>query len=123
MDNRDPLDGFRAPVAQLAAKVEQLPPEAGLWQRLYLGDAARRIMRGVAERTDIAKVMAMVIAQCEIDVQAACRALVAEPALDSEEARRAHFEARIAAGILGRLNQYITDGQQAAEQINAKGDE
>lgn len=123
MSDNDPLEGFRAaPIAALADQIERMSPESALWQRLYLGDAASKIMRGVAERTDIAKVMAHMIAQCELDAQAACRAIVAEDALDTVGARKAHFDARISAGILGRMNQYINDGMQAAEAINNKGE-
>lgn len=122
MSENDPLDGFRAPLNAVAMQVEQMSPDSALWQRLYLGDAASKIMRGVAERVDIAKVMAHMIAQCELDVQAACRSLIAESDIDSEVARKAHFDARISAGILGRLNQYINDGNAAANTINSHGE-
>lgn len=123
MIDSDPLEGFRAPLAAVAGQVEHMPPESALWQRLYLGDAASKIMRGVAERADIAKVMAHMIAQCELDAQASCRALIAESAVDTPAARKAHFDARISAGILGRLNQYINDGFAAANTINSHGDD
>lgn len=122
MADFDPLEGFRGPVAAVANQIERMTPDSSLWQRLYLGDAASKIMRGVAERTDIVKVMAIMIAQCELDTQAACRQLVSEDSLDTAPARKAHFDARISAGILGRLNQYIHDGTLAAEQINQKGE-
>jgi hypothetical protein len=122
MAESDPLDGFRAPLNAVAMQVEQLSPESALWQRLYLGDAASKIMRGVAERTDIAKVMAHMVAQCELDAQAACRALIAESDMQSADARKAHFDARISAEILGRLNQYINDGLTAAHTINSHGE-
>lgn len=120
----DPLDGFRATVVSVAGHIHAADPNPSnaLWQRLYLGDAASKIMRGVAEREDIARVLAMMIAQCELDVQASCRSMIAEEDVTSAASRKAHFDARIAAGILGRMNQYINDGATAAEQINSKGE-
>jgi hypothetical protein len=122
MTPTDPLDGFRAPVAAIARQLETLDDDAPLWQSLYLADAAKGIMRGVAQRKDIAKVMAMMIAQCEMDTQMLCQRLLDCTDLNTEAARKAHFDARISAGILGRLNQYIHDGERAAEAINNKGE-
>jgi hypothetical protein len=118
----DPLEGFRAPLAGLARHVEKAAPDDALWQRLYLGDAASKIMRGVAARVDIAKVLAMMIAQCEVEVQVACNTILDATDLTDPVARKAHFDARVSAAILGRINQYVRDGTRAGEEINNKGD-
>lgn len=122
MSMDDPLDGYRAPLGALARQIEGLGDNDSLWQRLYLGDAATKIMRGVAQRAEISKVMAMLIAQCELDTQASCQQLLNCTDLSSPIAQKAHFDARISAGILGRLNQYIHDGELAAEAINSQGE-
>jgi hypothetical protein len=122
MAEHDVLDGYRAPLSAVARQVEQIGDNDSLWQRLYLGDAASKIMRGIAKQQEVGKVMAMLIAQCELDTQSLCQQIIACDSLDTPEARHAHFNARISAGILGRLNQYISDGERAAEQINSQGD-
>jgi hypothetical protein len=122
MAENDPLDGYRAPLSAVARHVERANDNDSLWQRLYLGDAASRMMRGVAKREDISKVMAMMIAQCELDTQASCQQILDCTDLSDPKARKAHFDARVSAGILGRLNQYINDGERAGEVINSQGD-
>lgn len=123
MSQDDPLDGYRAPLSALAHRVEAMDVNDVLWQRLYLGDAAVKIMRGVAQRAEISKVMAMLIAQCELDTQASCQQMLECTDLSDPKARKAHFDARVSAGILGRINQYVHDGEQAADIINQQGED
>lgn len=118
----DPLDGFRGSRHAVARQIEHADPNNELWGRLYLGDAANKIMRGVATRTDIVKVMAMMIAHCELDTQTACKALLECDDPASPEARKAHFDARVSGAILGRLNEYIHDGEAAGEALNTAQD-
>lgn len=118
----DTLDGFRDSSLSLARKVESLKPDDFLWHRLYLGNAASKLMQGIAERSEIAKVMAVVIAQCEYEVQSNCMKLLKNNDPDSPAAREAHFNARVASGILGKINHLIRDGETAAQEINSKGE-
>jgi hypothetical protein len=113
----DPLEGFRS-VRAVAREIEHADPDSELWGRLYLGDAASKIMRGVANREDITKVMASLIAQCELDTQDSCRTLLEQTSLNDPAALKAHFDARISAGIVGRINQFVRDGFAASEFIN-----
>lgn len=118
MTTDDPLDGYRGTPLGLARQIEDAKPDSVIWDRLYLGDAAKKIMLGVANRQDIAKVMAHMIAQCELGVQASSRELLTIDDPGSPAGRHQHYLARIEAGILGRMNQLISDGMQAADIIN-----
>jgi hypothetical protein len=114
----DPLDGFRGTPLVLAKKIEHAKPDDELWDRLYLGDAAKKIMLGVASSKDIAKVMANMIAQCEVGVQQSAKNLLTIDDPGSPEGRQQHLLAKIEASILGRMNQLINEGIVAADAIN-----
>lgn len=120
MSQRDPLDGFRGNVTQFARQVvaESGRPDAELWGRMYVGSAALRLMQGIASREDITMVMARMVAQCEMDVQQSCTEFIQATDPDSPAARKAHFEARVSAAIVGRINQFVQDAQAAEREYN-----
>lgn len=98
--------------------------DATLWQRLYLGDAAVRVMRGIAETPDVAKVVGYLVACCEIEVQRGSRALLEMSDISTPKARDLHFDIRVAAEIVSRLNQMVRDGMAAAAEIEThEGDQ
>ncbi len=117
---RDPLDGYRGNVVEFARSVvrESSKPDSILWDRVYVGSAALKLMNGVASREDITQVMARVVAQCELDIQQSCKEFIAEVDPGSPKARKAHFEARVSASIVGRLNQMVADAVAAEAEYN-----
>lgn len=123
MDGPQPLkredDWVRGNRLELGRRLADADPvsDTHLWAQLYLGDAAVKLMRGVADARDIAKVMGYVIAQCEQDVQNGARELLAMEDTSTAEYRKLHFDTRVSAGILNRINQLVRDGQQAAALI------
>lgn len=131
MDGPQPLkredEWVRGNRLELGRRIAQADPagDTQLWAQLYLGDAAVKLMRGVADTHDIGKVLGYVIAQCEQDVQNGARSLLAMEDTGSAEYRKLHFDTRVSAGILNRINQLVRDGQQAAaliEQQPTQGD-
>lgn len=112
-------DWVRGNQIELGRRISEADPDDSplLWEQLYLGQAAMSLMRGVATRQEIAKVMGYVIAQCEMDVQQGARDLLAMPDTGSEAYRTLHFNTRVSAGVLNRINQLVRDGQAAADQI------
>lgn len=117
---RDPLDGYRGnPIANARKLVSATDkPDSQVWDRIYVGGAALQLMQGTASIPDIQLVIATVIAQCEMDIQEETRRLLTESDPSSEAARDAHFNARIAVGIVNRLNQMVRDSVALADIIN-----
>lgn len=117
---RDPLDGYRGnPVAQARKLVEASDKaDSQVWDRIYVGGAALQLMQGIAHRNDIKLVIATVIAQCEMDIQEETRNLLFQSDPSSPEAREAHFNARVAVGIVNRLNQMVRDSVALGEIVN-----
>jgi hypothetical protein len=58
------------------------------------------------------------IADCEITIRNASMILLAETDPGSEVARKAHFDARVAARMVGLLNEYVSRGHAAQDAIN-----
>ena len=122
----DVLDGFRDvrdsrdASLRLGRAIEAADPgeDTEIWDRMYLGQAAQKIMLGVSTQQDMGRILSNMIAQCEIDCQEASRVFIAQMDPASPVAREAHYRARIAAGILGKLNGFIRDGLTAADIIN-----
>ena len=115
-------DWVRGNQLELGRRVADADPngDRALWSMLYLGQSAIRLMKGVADRKDISQVLGYVIAQCEQDVQAGARALLAMPDTESKEYRELHFNTRVSAAILGRLNQLVEAGMQAAAELESR---
>lgn len=88
------------------------------FRTLYIGQAALRLMRGIAVKGDVESVMLRLISDLELEVQECATALFGSNDLHSEQARDAHFKGRVAASILHRLNICIASGQEAADSIN-----
>lgn len=126
MDGPQPLkkedDWVRGNQLELGRRIASADAnsDAPLWDMLYLGTAAVRLMKGIATAEEVGKVMGAVIAQCEIDVQAGSRALLAMPDPTTAEYRTMHFNTRVSAAILNRINQLVRDSQQAAEAIEQR---
>lgn len=85
-----------------------------LFQTMYTGSAALRILRGIAQRGDAETVLSALIVDLETEVQNCAAALFAETDLNSTDARQAHFQGRVAASILHRFNAAVSAGAQAA---------
>jgi hypothetical protein len=92
--------------------------DAMLFDQMFVGVAAYRIMQGVGSGEHAAKVMAQMIADCEIAIRAQTMTILAQNDPASPEARTAHFEARVAARLVGLLNDYVSRGAQAQNTIN-----
>lgn len=119
----DALDGYRSNALLLGSKINKASSEDGeLFQRMYLGDIALSIMQGMGTDGGARELVANLIALSEQDVQQLAARLVKLPSLDCEEARKLHFEARVSAAILGRINQFVRDGHSAAMLLGDKGD-
>lgn len=93
-----------------------------LFEAAYLGDAAAKLVAGVASKANVADVMAALIVQCEADVRDKAKALLTMEDTASTKYRQIQFEARVAAGMLTFVNNLISAGIQAGEQINDQGD-
>lgn len=119
----DTLDGFRSSALLMASKVNKPSENGELFQRMYLGDIALSIMQGLGTNESARELIANLIAYSEQEVQRLATHLVRMESLDSEEARRLHFEARVSAAILGRINQFVRDGHAAAMALADKGEE
>jgi hypothetical protein len=89
-----------------------------LYDQMFIGVAAYRIMQGIATTEGVAKVVAQMIADCEIAIRAQTMVILAQNDPASAEARTAHFEARVAARMVGLLNDYVARGAQAQDTIN-----
>lgn len=126
MDGPQPLkredDWVRGSGMELGRRIGRADPDGdhSLWDQLYLGTAAVRLMKGIATADEVGKLMGQVIAQCELDVQRGSRELLAMPDPRSEEYRTLHFNTRVSAAILNRINQLVRDGQQAATDIEQR---
>lgn len=118
----DTLDGFRSNAMLMAKKISAPSENGELFQKMYLGDIALSIMQGLGTDAGARELVANLIAWCEQDVQQMATKLVRLENLDSEEARSLHFEARVSAAILGRINQFVRDGHSAAMYLADKGD-
>lgn len=121
---RDPLDGFRGNVIEMGKNYAKVISEdAGQEQqlqfdRIFLGSAALKLMRGVASKREVGLVMGSLIAQCEADLQQSLCELLAEADVTSKKAQELHFDARVSAGIINRLNQMVHDAAEAGEEFN-----
>jgi hypothetical protein len=92
--------------------------ESILFAKMSLGVAAYRLMRGLATLQQGNLVLATMIADCEIKVQECTSQLLQLTDPSTPEARQLHFIARVHAGIIGKLNEYVSAGAVAAETIN-----
>lgn len=118
----DTLDGFRSNALLMGAKIAKPSENGELFQRMYLGDIALSIMQGIGTNESARELVANLIAYSEQEVQQLAARLVREESLDSDEARKLHFEARVSASILGRINQFVRDGHAAAMILGDKGE-
>lgn len=89
-----------------------------LFDQMFVGVAAYRIMRGTGTAEGAAMVMAQMIADCEITIREKTMAILAEVDPASPAAREAHFQARVAARVVGLLNDYVTRGAEAQNIVN-----
>ena len=85
-----------------------------LFQTMYVGHAALRIMRGAGQRGDAEAVLAALIAELEIEIQNCASDLLAATDLSAAQVSEVHFRGRVAASILHRFNTLISAGRQAA---------
>lgn len=118
----DTLDGFRSNALLMGAKVAKPSENGELFQRMYLGDIALAIMQGLGNNDSARELVANLIAYSEQEVQQLAARLVKLQSLDCEEAKQLHFEARVSASILGRINQFVRDGHTAAMILGDKGE-
>lgn len=122
MAGNDPLDGFRGirPEEVRAAyqrAAQQDDPRQTLARRYLLGIQTEKAMLGIASISEAQAVCASVIDGCEAQAMGAMRELLACDDLSSPEARVAHYRARVAAGMLTLLNDFVTAGNSAAQQL------
>lgn len=89
-----------------------------LFDLMFIGATAFRAMQGVGSNENIAKLVAQMIADCEIAIRSSSMVLLAETDPGSPEARKAHFDARVAARMVGLLNEYVSRGHAAQDAIN-----
>lgn len=118
----DTLDGFRSNALLMGSKIAKPSENGELFQRMYLGDIALAIMQGLGNNETARELVANLIAYSEQEVQQLAANLVRLDSLDSEQARRLHFDARVSAAILGRINQFVRDGHAAAMSLGDKGE-
>lgn len=118
----DTLEGFRSNALLMGAKIAKPSENGELFQRMYLGDIALSIMQGLGNNDSARELVANLIAYSEQEVQQLAARLVKLDSLDCEEARQLHFDARVSAAILGRINQFVRDGHAAAMLLGDKGD-
>lgn len=118
----DTLDGFRSNALLMGAKIAKPSENGELFQRMYLGDIALSIMQGIGTNESARELVANLIAYSEQEVQQLAAQLVKLDTLDTDEARHLHFEARVSAAILGRINQFVRDGHHAAMLLGDKGE-
>jgi len=115
-------DWVRGNQLELGRRIAEADPsgERALWDNLYLGQSAIRLMKGIATTPEIAKVMGAIIAQCEMDVQRGARELLAIEGTTSPTYRKLHFDTRVSAAILGRLNQLVERGVAASAELESR---
>lgn len=90
-----------------------------LFDAMFVGVAAYRIMRGTRVAPDsVCGLLAQMIADCEITIREHSMVMLAETDPASPAAREAHFKARVAASMVGMLNDYVTRGATAQDAIN-----
>lgn len=109
--------------AQRTALRDQVVDESGrgssqLFDTMRLGASAYRVMQGLGSREDAALVVAQLIADCEIAVRDASVLLLAEDDLSTPAAKNQHMRARVAAGILAHLNDYVKRAATAQRDYN-----
>lgn len=102
---------------------EGTDPDGRKFQRMLLGIAAEKLQAGVATREDITAVMARVIQHAERDAQEAMQAMLTEDSPTTDVARQAHFNGRVAAGVLSYINDMIRDGHSAVREINQRDED
>lgn len=114
-------DWVRGNQLDLGRRVADADPSGDrvLWSMLYLGQSAVRLMKGIADAKDIGQVMGYIVAQCEQDVQSGARAMLAIEDTTSKEYRDLHFNTRVSAAIIGRLNQLVENGMRAGQELNS----
>ena len=87
------------------------------FSRMTLGAEALKVLRGVASTHDVQMVIAQMIIDMENRIHNNTRQLLLLPDLNSDEAKALHFDSRVAAGIIGTINNYVRDGQKAGTEI------
>ena len=118
----DSLEGFRTNPLLLAPKIGRPQDNKELFQAMYVGDIALSVMQGLATNESAAELVANLIAVCEVEVRQYMQRLLECENLDSKEARDIHFEARVSAAVLTKLNKMVRDGHSAAMQLGDKGE-
>lgn len=89
-----------------------------LFDKMAIGVAAFKLMRGTANNREVVKVLAQMSADCEIKIASCTQQLLEMPDVTTPEAKHLHFIARVHAGIIGMLNQYVRDGSNAERAFN-----
>lgn len=114
-------DWVRGNQLELGRRIADADPNgaSALWSMLYLGQSAVRLMKGIGDRKDIGQVMGYIIAQCELDVQRGARDMLSIEDTTSKQYRDLHFNTRVSAAILGRLNQLVEAGMNAASELES----
>lgn len=92
--------------------------DQALFDNMFIGVTALQLMRGVMDFKQAPLVLAQMVADCELEIRQESMTMLGEFDSGSPAARAAHFNARVAAGIIGRLNEYIRRGQAAEEYVN-----
>jgi len=98
-------------------------PKESAFSRYVLGAQAEKLLAGIASPEDIGWVMKAVIEKAEGDARKAMKVLLVEPSLETEVAQAAHFDGRVASGILTYVNNLIRDGRAAAKAIEEEAED
>lgn len=97
--------------------------EGLLHDQMFIGVAAYKIIRGAKQQPEaVAALLAQMVVDCEAKIRAHTRELLQAIDPGSEPARKAHFEARVAAGIVGLLNDYVRQAETAERTFNHPGE-
>ncbi len=123
---RDPLEGVRGIGGNLIRHRVSVAlsdiDSSDLRHEFITGLAAGRIVDKTAEIADYKTVVAEVLATCETRVRDNMLILLGEADPTSKAARDAHYEARVAGGILSMFNDLIQVGIEAARKIDNEGE-
>ena len=92
-----------------------------LMDKIYVGQAALRLITGFATLKEVATVMADLVVSCENEVRECTSQLLMLDDPSTQAARELHFQARVAAAIVSHLNQLVRDAETAADTLNHQG--
>lgn len=105
------------------ANAEVIDPNPARFERLLVGNVARDVLAGAAANPQlVGKLLAQLVADCEMNIRDAMEKLLTLTDPSGEEARDLHFKARVARSLVNVLRQYVSLAEEAHDQLNHQAD-